>query len=135
MGNETYRLFFCAHCNRRVAICASCDYGNRYCPQRPCAEQARREAKRRYRADYQRTRDGRRTHARAQMRYRLRLNLQKVTDHPSPRPAPSTTVQSNQAREEELVDVDTPVPPPVRERCHFCGAACGPFMHRWTGRW
>lgn len=135
MPNDSYRLFFCAGCGRQVSICASCDRGNRYCPDSDCFESHRRHAKRRYRADYQRTRKGRLSHASAQQRYRLRLCEQKVTDHPSPELASPAMVELIQRPEEVPTDVHPELVPPAPTRCDFCGASCGPLMHRWTGCW
>ena len=134
MAISSYRLFFCLWCERQVRICADCDWGQRYCPDGPCGGEARTHAKRRYRADHQRTRQGRRTHARAQLRYRVRLRAEKVTDHPSPVASASVNIADVETLE-EAADVDRPVQTEIRVRCDFCGALCGPFVHRWFGRW
>jgi hypothetical protein len=124
-------------------ICRACDDGQRYCPDRDCAALNRIEDKRRYRADYQGSHDGRRNHAKAQARYRLRLAVaqllvgtQVVTDHASTTSPTSTTVPPDSETlsiEEELhrerPTLSTPTP-----RCAFCGRFCGPFVHRWFGR-
>jgi hypothetical protein len=141
---NSYRIFDCARCQRRVVICRTCDDGHRYCPDRECALLARIEAKRRYRADYQDTHAGRRTHAKAQERYRrkvaaaeLCVGMQVVTDHPSTTAPPSPTVlpetqtiphEEEQHRERSIKSPSTLV------RCAFCGRFCGPFVHRWFGR-
>ncbi len=135
MVSDSYRFFACLRCSRLVRICASCDFGNRYCPELPCAEEARREAKRRYRADYQRTRKGRRAHARGQQRYRLRLSEQKVTDHPSLPVSLSASVVPVETFEEDPGDVEFPAHTDGHVHCDFCGRLCGPFVHRWLGRW
>lgn len=85
---DSYRVFFCAHCSKRVVICRCCDHGNYYCPDNECSKQHRIKAKRRYRADYQNTHIGRRNHAASQARYRLKQAQAKsnneneiMTDH------------------------------------------------------
>jgi hypothetical protein len=137
VANDSFRLFCCAHCGSWVRVCATCDRGQRYCPDGPCAEEARREAKRRYRADYQRTRKGRRAHARAQACYREKRSLdpQKVTDHPSPLLLASAKLVATRVLEEGTADVDPPTVPFDLVCCDFCGRRCGPFIHRWLGRW
>jgi hypothetical protein len=79
------RSYQCARCLCPVVICSRCDRGNRYCPG-GCAKQARRDSLRRAAARYQRTRQGRFSHAARQQRYRARQR-QKVTHQGSTRPA------------------------------------------------
>jgi len=65
-------------------------------------------------------------------------DLQKVTDHGSTPAAPSVTVLSETAilAAQEKNDRAAPVPQTKRHvRCAFCGRFCGPFVHRWFGRW
>jgi hypothetical protein len=131
---DSYRPFLCLWCGRQVRICASCDWGQRYCPDAPCGGEARNHAKRRYRADYQRTRKGRRAHAQSQLRYRVRLLAKKVTDHPSPAVSASVNIAKVETLQ-ETADVDHPVKTEARVRCDSCGVLCGPFVHRWLGRW
>ncbi len=98
-GVDSLRLIVCARagCRQAFFLCSRCDRGNRYCPG-SCAFAARRESLRRAGARYQRSRDGRLSHAASQKRYRERSRLrEKVTHHPSTEPllpgivAPTTT--------------------------------------------
>jgi hypothetical protein len=144
---NSYRVFFCCRCGKRVVICRHCDHGHCYCPDHDCGEQARFEAKRRYRADYQKTKSGRHNHAAAQARYRLKQARDElsevdasdlVTDHGSTSTAPSTTMHdataiSAEPEEESYANPVTPAKPGVR--CDFCGQCCGPYVHRWLGCW
>jgi len=135
------RLFLCARCSRPVRICRSCDRGQCYCSNRRCALLARLFARRRYRADHQATRSGRRRHAARQVGYRLRVELTKlgmqvVTDHPSTSAPASLIVGLDATRFEtaEHDDSDTRVGDTTKDRgpCDFCGQTCGPFMHVWS---
>jgi hypothetical protein len=126
-------------------ICRHCDHGNCYCPDDDCGEQARIEAKRRYRADYQNTRDGRLNHAARQAQYRLKLarsgiasDLDLVTDQGSTGADSSTTMPGEvaiSADQEEKSDARPVTTPKTRIQCSFCGRFCGPYVHRWLGRW
>jgi Pyruvate/2-oxoacid:ferredoxin oxidoreductase delta subunit len=125
-------------------ICRHCDHGHCYCPDDDCSELARIEAKRRYRADYQGTHAGRLMHAARQAEYRRRLarsigdaELEKVTDHGSTPTDPSTTMRATTAiSAEEEKSHAKPIATFLNcVRCDFCGRFCGPYVHRWLGRY
>jgi hypothetical protein len=102
---DSYREFECAGCGRQTHICRCCDRGHGCCPTESCADCARAVSMWQYRADYQRTRKGKKAHARAQLGYRLRSELrsifgmQLVTEQSSTNSAPSRTVQTTTKEE------------------------------------
>ena len=96
---------------------------------------------RRYRADHQKTHQGALRHAAAQSRYRQRFVArlrQKVTDHPSPPLKISPNMSDGKQKATHMEDkenAETPRSPGGTTQCDFCGRSCGPFIHRWLGRW
>jgi hypothetical protein len=80
-GWEALRFVVCGRpeCRRVFFLCSRCDRGQRYCGP-PCSRGARAESLRQAGARYQRTRDGRHSHAARQAAYRERQQ-QKVTHH------------------------------------------------------
>lgn len=133
-----YRLFPCAGCCAQVAICSSCDFGQRYCPE-GCSQEALRASWREASRRYQATLRGRRHHAARQGRYRARQGIsgsalvcasegveiapaQKVT-HKGSLPASErrTLRRTSVVRRGEGLTVVL---------CSFCGEACEPYARR-----
>ena len=152
---DSYREFECGYCGTEIRICRCCDHGHAYCPDEECAALAREPKVPVYRANYEGTHKGRKTHAERQMRYRMRQELALivgtavVTDHPSTFSSSSSTVLS--IEDEEIQDDATPIepssteatpecdrrPPAIRSHvelmcCDVCGRLCRPFIHRWS---
>ena len=123
---NTARLFNCARCRRQVAICSRCDRGNIYCGS-GCSQSARRESRSAAARRYQRTPEGRRTHAERQRRYRARR--QKVTHQGSPAPAPSDSLLADSHRSEQR---SAPAPSDTAPgvRCCLCGCHCSEFVRQ-----
>lgn len=149
---DSYREFECGYCGKEIRICRCCDDGQVYCPDGECASLARELKVPEYRANYQRTRKGKKAHAKRQMHYRNRQELalivgtQVVTDHPSTFSSSSSTVPDIETEEDED-DAPPAEPngtesehraPPARStsaelvRCNVCGRFCRPFIHRWS---
>jgi hypothetical protein len=78
-SEDSYRLYNCARCAKQVRICRHCDRGNRYCAQ-GCAQQSRRDSRRRAAWRYQQSPRGACRHAARQRAWRSR-HAQKVTHH------------------------------------------------------
>lgn len=95
-------------------------------------------AKRRYRADHEATRRGRRRHAARQARYRLRRQLLRVgmaivTDHPSAIGRVEDILGASGVGpgdvERGVVDAEATDGKGI---CDFCGRLCGPWVHEWS---
>ena len=123
---NTARLFNCARCRRQVAICSRCDRGNIYCGS-GCSQSARRESRSAAARRYQRSPEGRRTHAERQRRYRARR--QKVTHQGSPAPAPSDSLLADSHRSAQR---SAPAPSDTAPgvRCCLCGCHCSEFVRQ-----
>lgn len=81
MGTRS-RIFKCAWCLIRVAICDCCDDGQAYCGK-ICSQLGRLRSLKRAGTTYQNTKRGKFKHADRQRRYRARQKeLKKVTHHP-----------------------------------------------------
>jgi hypothetical protein len=80
-SEDSYRLYNCARCAKQVRICRHCDRGNRYCAE-GCAQQSRRDSRRRAAWRYQQSPRGACRHAVRQRAWRSR-HAQKVTHHGS----------------------------------------------------
>lgn len=78
--DDSYRIFYCQRCKRKVRICRGCDRRHRYC-SRKCSRLARDEAKIVWGAAYQRTPIGRQKHAARQMAYQHRQREKKTRQH------------------------------------------------------
>ncbi len=114
---DSYRQFNCGHCGRGIHICRCCDSGQAYCPEGECADLARGTKNQQYGADHQKTKKGRRSHARAQANYRLRRELdlivgtQQVMDHPSTDPPFSATLSDVEIeKDDDATSPNQPVP-------------------------
>lgn len=155
----TVRLFNCVRCHQLVFVCSCCDRGQIYCSIL-CALVARQEAIRLASTHYQRTRRGKRNHARRQDRYRLRQRVlaKKVTHRGSPKIDPSVSAppdhqpqaspQQAQAEEERSEQDQENQTSPTQEaadntagpahrkpatelvRCSFCHRLCQAFIRR-----
>lgn len=78
-------MFTCGLCGREVAICTSCDRGNRYCGEK-CASTARQGSLHQARQKFVKTPRGRLSNARRQKRFRSRRQTTEkgnVTDQGS----------------------------------------------------
>lgn len=141
--SESHRLFNCARCHRQVRICRRCDRGHRYCTD-GCAQAARRDSVRRAGRTYQQSPAGRRRNGLRQARYRWQVWRQharpspfRVTHQGSPKVSPAAqldlTTQAEgpatpTAATEEVHRHDPDAIARAEDCCHFCLAACGPFV-------
>jgi hypothetical protein len=125
------RMFWCARCQTRVLICSGCDRGQIYCGS-ACSSTARarnhRDADRRY----QKSRQGRFTHAARSRRYRLRQQAaQNVTDQGSPSKLPDGSLHAGLA---VLPERHPRTPHPATTggpyRCSFCGEPTSAWVRR-----
>ncbi len=123
---NTARLFNCARCRCQVVICSHCDRGNIYCG-RGCSYSARRESQRAAGRRYQRSRQGRFTHAARQRRYRARR--QEVTHQGSAALPPNASLDP-ESRASPRQHISSPVTHALGLRCHFCHRPCSPFLRR-----
>jgi hypothetical protein len=155
----TVRLFNCVRCHQLVFVCSCCDRGQIYCSSL-CALVARQKTIQLASAHYQRTRSGKRNHARRQAEYLLRLQsrAKKMThqgipkidpsvsappDH-QPQASPLQAQAEEERREQEQENQNTPTQqatdntagPAHREpatelvRCSFCHRLCQAFIRR-----
>jgi hypothetical protein len=129
---DSLRFVACARpaCGQVFFLCVRCDRGHRYCG-RACASVARRAGLRAAGERYQRSFDGRATHALRQQRYRERRRA-KVTHHRREVAPSSAMVRASQATSATEAQPATEIlahgpdhPPPQRRRpcCARCGAA------------
>ena len=121
---NTARLFNCARCRCQVVICSRCDRGNIYCG-RGCSYSARRESQRAAGRRYQRSRQGRFTHAARQRRYRARR--QEVT-HQGSAPTASDDVLGAESKALDVLHHPDPLSEIQEPHCHFCQCACSSFL-------
>jgi hypothetical protein len=119
------RLFNCARCHCQVVICSHCDRGQIYCGV-DCAQLARAASLRAAGDRYQRSRQGRFTHAARQRRYRQRQQ-QKVTHQGSPASGSHASLVTQVKRQVPLAAWPADR---VDEQCicHFCGRICSFFL-------
>jgi hypothetical protein len=73
-----HRVFFCACCGIKVAICTRCDRGHVYC--KLCAVIASNQRKKKARIKFRKSPNGRKAHAKQQKRYRKRKEVLRRHD-------------------------------------------------------
>jgi hypothetical protein len=130
------RRIVCDLCRRVVYLCSWCDRGQRYCSEN-CSGEARQRSLRAAGRRYQRTRRGRRCHARRQAEYRLRRRSgsEKVTHQGCPVEKGSGRVRTCEPTRSTLAPASafsrSPLPAPFLTAellCFVCGAACEAFV-------
>ena len=134
------RRLVCDFCRRVVYLCSWCDRGQRYCC-RDCGDQARRRSHREAGSRYQRTRRGRRCHARRQASYRRRQQAaQEIVTHQgcpaesgSGRVRAWTLIRPTRANRHPYRRFSRSFPPPPAPAatellCFVCGVPCEPFV-------
>ncbi len=148
---ESFRIFFCARCNKETRICRNCDRGNIYCGPE-CGKQKRAEPHRRAVSRYQKSPIGKIKHRVNQSRYRhksdpqlvwVKCHTKNVTDQGTEIIAPVVPCLDNQevqADTRQVIEVpkqallSTRNAPDRLERsdekvsCDFCGRLGGPFF-------
>jgi hypothetical protein len=124
------RRFLCDRCGEPRTICSVCDRGHRYCGE-DCRRQARKRSTREAGRRYQRTRRGRRNHARRQAEYMHRREKMTHQGCP-PREEPAKVIACS----------TKPPPPPLScppspsaesgptylLLCFLCRAWCEPLV-------
>jgi len=78
LSQRTYNCRGGPRCHKQVHICSICDCGNIYCKKCTAAREKRLESGRRRSARYQKTRQGKFTHATRMKRFRRRRRLLNV---------------------------------------------------------
>ena len=136
---ETYRLFLCARCLRQVSICAACDRGQWYCGKK-CAQHSRRERVRAAGSRYQRSPQGRQSHAERQARYRQAqraeqaLGAGEVTHRGAAPPQATARIASSwpicTPPGQSVPILRSTLPPPSWVACTICGSLCQPYARR-----
>ena len=123
------RFFLCARCTRQTQICRRCDHGQIYCSP-ACSSSARADHHRDADRRYQRSRQGRFTHAARSRRYRLRLKeRKKVTDQGSITKGPNDPLAVDSTcpflSAVGATRIESPSP---RTLCAICRTPLGPWV-------
>jgi len=131
------RLDRCRNCARQFLICSRCDRGQHYCGP-DCSRVGRRTSMQAAGKRYQKSLQGRHTHAARQRCYRDRKA--KVTHQGSPPSAPDGAMPAG-----SMAGVDEVLPPAagtpatasapaesvaVPTHCRFCGRLCAPLVRQ-----
>lgn len=121
---STGRLFLCASCRAQVLVCRRCDRGQCYCPG--CARDVRRAKVREAGRRYQRSRQGRFTHAARSRRHRARRKI--VTHQGSPTPTPDVLLATDPTAAAAATLPAKPVAGPAQSCCRFCATPMPLFV-------